>query len=82
MVNYYGKFLSHFPSMLAPLYQHTQKHARWTHGPPQEALMEAKKQLTSSVLYDPDKNSLYASPYGEGAVLSHKMEDGSELLVA
>ena len=71
------------------LYQLLQKNATWAWGPPQEkAFIEAKKHLTSSALqvhYDPDKELILlcdASPYGVGAVLSHKMEDDSEKPIA
>ena len=75
--------------MLAPLYQLLQKKSKWTWGTAQEeAFQEAKQQLISSSLlvhYDPDKElvlSCDACPYGVGAVLSHRMEDGSEKPVA
>ena len=49
-----------------------------------KAFLEAKAQLTSPRIlahYDPEKKlvlSCDASPYGVGAVLSHRMDDGSE----
>ena len=72
-------------STLSPLYRRLQKHTRWQWGnEQQQAFVEAKKQLTSDSLlvhYNPDKSLILtcdASPYGLGAVLSHKMEDGQE----
>ena len=89
LVNYYGKFLSNLASMLAPLDQLLQKGIKWKWGVAQEeAFQEAKQQLTTSALlvhYDPEKElilSCDASPYGVGAVLSHRMEDGSENPIA
>ena len=89
MVNYYGKFLPQFSSLLAPLYSLLQKQAKWHWGPDQEqAFTKVKHLMTSSKLlvhYDPVKElvlSCDASPYGVGAVLSHIMEDGSEKPIA
>ena len=85
LVNYYGKFLPQLSSTLAPLYRLLEKRNKWNWGPAQDrAFQAAKSQLTSSCLlvrYDPQKEivlSYDASPYGLGAVLSHRMEDGSE----
>ena len=89
IVNYYSKFLPSLSSTLAPLYRLLQKRTRWSWGPDQiKAFVEAKSVLTSQSLlvhYSPDKEILLscdASPYGVGAVLSHRMKDGSEQPVA
>ena len=89
LVNYYAKFLPQLSSTLAPLYRLLQKKCSWTWGAEQQkAFQEAKTQLTSSHLlvhYDPERElilSCDASPYGVGAVLSHRMSDGSEQPVA
>ena len=89
LLNYYSKFLPNLSSILAPLYQLLQKQKKWSWGKEQEdAFRKAKAQLTSNSLlvhYDPDKELLLscdASPYGVGAVLSHKMEDGTEKPIA
>ena len=89
LVNYYGKFLPQLSSTLALLYALLQKKARWTWGAVQDkAFLEAKGQLTSPCLlvhFDPRKElvlSCDASPYGVGAVLSHREEDGSDRPVA
>ena len=89
LVNYYGKFLPHLSSTLSPLYSLLQKQTKWTWGDSQrQAFQEAKAQLTSDCLlvhYDPDKELFLAcdaSPYGVGAVVSHRMEDGQEKPVA
>ena len=88
-INYYSKFLPNLSSVLAPLYKLLQKVVKWTWGPDQiRAFEHAKSLLTSSGVlthYDPSKLLVLAcdaSPYGLGAVLSHRFEDGSEKPVA
>ena len=85
LVNYYGKFLPHMSSVLAPLYQLLQKQEKWTWGERQEAAFRLSKESLMSnkllVHFDPRKDLVVccdASPYGLGAVLSHRMPDGSE----
>ena len=89
MINYYAKFLPQLSTLLAPLYSLLQKKTAWTWGAAQKrAFEEAKKALTSSKIlthYDPQRElilSCDASPYGLGAVLSHRMDDGSERPIA
>ena len=83
-VNYYRKFLPNLSSVLAPLNKLLQKEVKWTWGKEQKtAFNVAQQQLTSTRVlahYDPQKPlvlSCGASPYGVGAVISHRLEDGS-----
>ena len=85
LVNYYGKFLPNLATTLSPLYALLQKHKKWTWGKSQdEAFNKIKDVLKSSkVLAHFDDQlplilSYDASPYGLGAVLSHKMTNGDE----
>ena len=80
MLNYYGKFLPNLSTHLAPLYSLLQKQSHWSWGKQQDsAFKQAKSMLTSPCLlthYDPAKPLILAcdaSPYGVGAVLSHKL---------
>ena len=85
LVNYYGKFLPDLATTLSPLYQLLQKRKKWTWDNSQEkAFEEVKKLLLSSrvLVHFDDKLPLIlscdASPYGVGAVLSHRMATGDE----
>ena len=89
LVNYYGKFIPNVSTLLAPLYSLLQKQTTWSWGPAQQQAFEAaKEQLSSdSVLahYNPCQELILAcdaSSYGVGAVLSHRMGDGSDKPVA
>ena len=89
MVNYYGKFLPNLATLLRPLYDLLQSAKTWSWGDSQEqAFRKAKELLSSAPLhthYDPEKQlilSCDASPYGVGAVLSHRFEDNSKRPIA
>ena len=89
LINYYGKFLPHLSSVLSPLYLLLQKQQRWIWGKAQaEAFQQAKTALTSTDVlthYDPTRDLILecdASPYGVGAVLSHRMETGEAKPIA
>ena len=84
-MNYYHKFLPNLSTSLAPLHSllHNNSHWNWSteHS---KAFTKVKCLLQSSSLlihYDDKKPLLLAfdaSPYSIGAVLSHRMEDGSD----
>jgi len=89
MLNYYGKFLPNLATLLRPLYDLLTSSTTWSWGEAQEqAFCRAKELLSSAPLlthYDPEKPlvlSCDASPYGVGAVLSHRMEDQTEQPIA
>ena len=72
-------------STLTPLYALLRKSSSWTwQAQEREAFQASKKLLTSSLVlahFDPDLELILAcdaSAYGIGAVLSHRMPDGSE----
>ncbi|CAC5416660.1 Uncharacterized protein K02A2.6 [Mytilus coruscus] len=85
MLNYYNRFLPDLSSNLAPLHGLLKKQKQWEWDKSQREAFELSKTLLKSskvlVHYDPNKDiilSCDASPYGIGAVLSHKMEDGCD----
>lgn len=89
LLNYYHKFLPDVATVLSPLHLLLRKDTPWKWTPDQEkAFQKAKTMLhSSSVLthYDEKKPLVVAcdaSPYGLGAVLSHRMSDRSDLPVA
>ena len=89
MLNYYSKFLPNLSTLLAPLYKLLHKKMSWQWDKAQqEAFCKAKELLILSpvlVHFDSAKPlglSCDASPYGIGAVLSHKLADGTEHPVA
>ncbi len=84
-VNHYGKFLPDLSRVLAPLYELLQKDVKWSWGAAQKKAFEEVKALLTSdsvlVHYDPDVELVLAcdaSPYGVGAVLSHRFPDGEQ----
>ena len=85
MINYYSKFLPNLASTLAPLYELLQQTKAWKWGSRQrKAFRQVKELLQSSQVLTHFNDQLPlllecdASPYGLGAVLSHRMPDGSE----
>ena len=84
LLTYYGKFLPNLATQLAPLYQLLQNEHPWMWGQQQKSFQTSKKLLTSSQLlvhFNPDMELILAcdaSAYGIGAVLAHKMPDGTE----
>ena len=89
LVNYYGKFLPDLATTLAPLYALLQKQRRWSWGTAEEESFQKVKELLQSsrvlIHFDPKLPlvvSCDASPYGLGAVLSHKLPSGEEKPIA
>ncbi len=85
MLTYYSRFLPNLSTTLHPLYLLLRKDAPCKWGVDQEKAFAASKQLlTSESCLTHFDSSLEltlacdASAYGLGAVLSHKMPDGSE----
>ena len=85
LLTYYSRFLPNLSNTLAPLYKLLKRTVQWRWIEQQEkAFTESKKLLLSSQLlvhFDPTLEiqlACDASAYGIGAVLSHKMPDGSE----
>ena len=89
LLTYYGKFIPNMSTLLAPLYQLLKSSTGWQWTEKQEeTFQKSKKVLTSlSVLIHFDSNqdiilSVDAPAYGVGAILAHKMPNGSERPVA
>ncbi|PIK47183.1 hypothetical protein BSL78_15953 [Apostichopus japonicus] len=89
IVNYYGKFVENLASKLHPLYTLLQHKSEWSWSNEcEQAFMYVKTVLTGDkvlIHYDPTKTlvlSVDASPYGLGAIISHKLSDGTERPIA
>ena len=85
LLNSYNRFLPNLSSELFPLYSLLHNATSWHWGPNQDnAFQKSKHLLLSSQLlvhFDPSKEILLccdASNYGIGAVLAHRMSDGTE----
>ena len=85
MLNYYHRFLPHVATVLEPLHQFLRKGSKWQWLEEQQVAFEKAKELLQSaellVHIDPEKELIFASDasdYGVGAVLSHRMENGTE----
>ena len=84
LLTYYSKFIPNMETVLAPLYK-LRKEVPWRWSAAEKKAFKASKdQLTSSDLlvhFNPELDLLLmcdASSYGVGAVLAHRMPDGSE----
>ena len=85
LLTYYSRFLPNLCTVLSPLYKLLRQDTRW-HWTSKEkkAFLESKQLLISSqvlVHFDPELELVLAcdaSSYGIGAVLAHRMPDGSE----
>ncbi|XP_051785433.1 uncharacterized protein K02A2.6-like [Erpetoichthys calabaricus] len=89
LVNYYHRFLPNLSTVLHPLNCLLQKGSKWEWSQDCEQVFNTAKQLITSdeVLTHfnpklPLRLACDASPYGIGAVLSHKMLDGTERPIA
>ena len=89
LLSYWSKFLPNLSTMVAPLniLQHRSQPWQWTDK--EEAAFTASKQLIALsqvlVYFDPNLEvilSCDASAYKTGAVLSHRLPNGSDRLVA
>ena len=85
LVNYYGKFLPNLSTTLAPLYKLLRQGVKWQWKSEEAtALAKVKEALQSPNLlvhFDSAKPLVLAcdaSPVGVGAVLSHRLDDGTE----
>ena len=89
LVNYYAKFLPNLASTLAPLYLLLNKNTKWSwskeHNATFQSIKSALKSTSLLVHFDsslPIVLSCDASPYGVGAVLSHKISNTEEKPIA
>ena len=89
LLNYFGKFLPNLATTLSPLYKLLQKGRTWKWSKAQnEAFIDSKKWLHSGRLllhYDLSRELVLccdASPYGVGAVLCHRLADGTDQPIA
>ena len=85
LLTYYSTFLPNMADVLAPLYKLLCKEVRWRWTEVEvKAFQSSKDLLTSSTLlihFNPDRELVLMcdeSSYGIGAVLAHRMADGSE----
>jgi hypothetical protein len=89
LVNFYGKFLPHLSTVLSPLNNLLRKGTVFKWGKQQSQAFEKVKTMLQSadllVHYNPELEvtlSCDASAVGLGAVLAHRLPDGTELPIA
>ena len=89
LLNYYNRFLPNLSTVLTPLHRLLQKVTPWQWGEAEQQCFETTKKLITGagvlVCYNSDQPLILqfdASPYGVGAVLSHRMEDSSDNPIA
>lgn len=85
LLTYYSKFLPNMADVLAPLYKLLRKEVLWRWTDVEQKAFQASKDLLTSesllVHFNPELDLVLmcdASSYGIGAVLAHRMPDGSE----
>ncbi|XP_052771110.1 uncharacterized protein K02A2.6-like [Mya arenaria] len=89
IVQYYARFLPNLATILHPLHQLLKKDVKWKWTPKcEDAVKTVKTMITSNLVlmnFDPTIPVILAcdaSAYGLGAVLSHKLPDGTERPIA
>ena len=89
LLNYYNRFLPNLSTVLTPLHRLLRKATPWQWGEAEQKCFETTKKLITGagvlVYYNSDQPLILqcdASPYGLGAVLSHRMEDTSDKPIA
>ena len=85
LLSCYHQFLANLATLFAPMYVLLCRSQHWSWGEDQEKAFQASKKLHLNsqllVYFDPSLKNVVAcdaSPYGIGAVLSHRMSDGQE----
>ena len=85
LLSYYNRCMPHLPTALSPLYRLLHRDQSWHWSPEADrAFAQSKELLTSDdvlVHFDPTLDLVLACDapqYGIGAVLAHRMPDGSE----
>ncbi|XP_037564659.1 uncharacterized protein K02A2.6-like [Dermacentor silvarum] len=85
LINFYRSFLPKMSAHLQPLHLLLRDGQQWTWKKEQEVAFQRSKELITKapvlVHFDPDKPvvlTVDASPYGVGAVLAHRDNDGQE----
>lgn len=88
LLTYYSKFLPSMADVLAPLYKLLRKDVQWQWTDAEKKAFQASKDVLTSdsllVHFNPDLDLVLmcdASSYGIGAVLAHRVPDGSEQLI-